>query len=250
MKINFDHSKNSHSLEGASVALSMLIGADLPGSLLDVGCGTGTWLRAATDLGVSDVLGIDGVEVTQEHLYVSKANIKYLDLSRPFDLGRRFDLALCLEVAEHLADESSSILVSSIVSHSNSILFSAACPGQPGQHHVNCQWPTYWQSLFNNHGFACDDSIRWQIWDDPRIEPWYRQNIFWAHREPGNAGREPRIKAVIHPGMYNDVMKLNLFEGRLEGRLEIEKGNMPVSWYVTTPAQAAVAKLRRFMRPK
>ena len=101
----------------------------------------------------------------------------------------------------------------------------------------------YWQSLFNTHGFACDNSIRWQIWDDARIEPWYRQNIFWARRNPENAGHEPRLKAVIHPGIYNDMIALNLHESRFE----IERGSMSSTWYVTIPARAAVAKVRRFI---
>ena len=247
MKIDYDHDRNTHTPEGAVAALSTILGSNRPKSLLDVGCGTGTWLRAAIELGIANVLGVDGVVLAQGRLKVANTIIERLDLSKPFDLGRRFDMTLCLEVAEHLPANSSDGFISSIVSHSDSILFSAACPGQPGQHHVNCRWPTYWQSLFNKHGFACDDSIRWQIWDDSRIEPWYRQNIFWVHRAPEKAGREPRLKGVIHPDMYNDMMKLNSFESRLE----IEKGGMPVTWYVATPAQAAVAKLRRLvMRPR
>lgn len=249
--IDYDHNRNTHSLEGAAAALSTILGSNRPESLLDVGCGAGTWLRAAMELGIANVLGVDGIVLDQGRLQVASTLIERLDLSKPFDLGRRFDVVLCLEVAEHLPAASSDDFISSIVSHSDSILFSAACPGQPGQHHVNCQWPAYWQSVFNNNGFACDDNIRWQIWDNSRIEPWYRQNIFWAHREPENAGREPRLKAVIHPGMYKDMMKLSFFEGRVEGRLEIEKGSMPVSWYVMTPALAAAAKLGRLIvRPK
>ena len=94
-------------------------------------------------------------------------------------------------------------LVTSIVDHADTVLFSAACPDQFGQHPVNCQWPKYWQDLFNGHGFACDESIRWSIWIDSRIEPWYRQNIFFARYNPENAGREKRISPVIHPDMID-----------------------------------------------
>jgi SAM-dependent methyltransferase len=241
MTIDYDHKQNFHPLEGAAVALPEIFGSNVPASLLDIGCGTGTWLRAALDLGVSNVFGIDGVRVAQEHLHVAKETIGYLDLAKPFNLGRQFDVALCLEVAEHLPEESSDGLISSITNHSDSILFSAACPGQPGQHHVNCHWPTYWQRLFNRYSYACDDSIRWQIWGDERIPPWYRQNIFWARRNPANAGREPRLIAVIHPDMRQDIAGANLVN-------EIGEGSMPAMWYLTTPARAAVAKLRRLIR--
>lgn len=199
MAIDYDYRRNSHSLSGAAAALAAILPSPLPRTLLDIGCGTGTWLRAAVDLGVTTVIGIDGVRVPPQDLEVAEETIEYVDLSEPFDLKRRFDLALCLEVAEHLPQHSSHHFVSSIVAHSDVILFSAACPGQPGQHHINCQWPVYWQRAFNERGFICDDSVRWKIWEDARIPPWYRQNIFWARREPANAGLEPRLKGVVHP---------------------------------------------------
>jgi hypothetical protein len=204
-------------------------------------------LRAAIDLGTTYVLGIDGIAVPEEQLHVARTEIELCDLSNPFDLGRRFDVALCLEVGEHLPEDSSSGLISSIVAHSDTILFSAACPGQPGQHHVNCQWPAYWQTLFNDHGYVCDDSIRWQIWDDTRSEPWYRQNIFWARRDPQNAGREPRLKAVIHPefeGMIKnfDAMIKNMNRYLLD---DIDQGRMRFAWYLAAPSRAMMAKLLR-----
>jgi SAM-dependent methyltransferase len=241
MTIDYDHERNRHTTEGAAIALSRILGIDVPTSLLDVGCGTGTWLRAAVDLGVKEVFGVDGVLVAQERLHVEQDRIKHLDLSMPFDLGRRFDVALCLEVAEHLPEVSSEGLISSIVAHSDSVLFSAACPGQPGQHHVNCQWPAYWQSLFNKRGFVCDDSIRWKIWNDSRVEVWYRQNIFSAHRDRANAGREPQLKAVIHPELFHDMARESF-------SYDAQMGGMPASWYVTTPPRAAFAKVCRAIR--
>jgi hypothetical protein len=126
-------------------------------------------MRAAEELGVVDVFGIDGV--VAETIHCSRSPIEQHDLSVPFNLGRHFDIALCLEVGEHLAESSAPDLISSIVAHAHTVLFSAACPGQPGQHHVNCRWPGYWQNLFNSQGFCCDDSARWAIWQDAQIEP-------------------------------------------------------------------------------
>jgi 2-polyprenyl-3-methyl-5-hydroxy-6-metoxy-1,4-benzoquinol methylase len=161
--IDYNHAKTPHTVGGATATLSVLMGVSIPASVLDVGCGTGTWLRAATELGVGDGLGIDGVVVPEDALHVPRSHIKVLDLSSPFDLGRRFDMVLCLEVAEHLPESAARGLISSIVLHSDSVLFSAACPGQPGQHHVNCRWPQYWQEQFNSLGFVCNDTARWKI---------------------------------------------------------------------------------------
>ena len=154
----------------------------------------------------------------------------------PLLLGRGFDVVLCLEVAEHLPEASAEALISSIVAHADEILFSAAIPGQPGQHHVNCQWPTYWQSRFNAHGFSCDDAPRWEIWDDDRVEPWYRQNLFRATRNPSLAGREPRIKAVVHPRFIGAFSNAAVRE-RMQ---QVEGGSEPGAWYLANAARKAL----------
>src|SRR5216683_645582 len=128
--IEYNHGLNRHTLRGAAETLSTIFGADLPHSLLDIGCGTGTWVRAAIELGVTDVFGVDGIIVGEHEIQVPGHLIEQRDLSVPFDLGRRYDAAICLEVAEHLPEAAAAGLISSIVSHSDTILFSAACPGQ------------------------------------------------------------------------------------------------------------------------
>ena len=67
---------------------------------------------------------------------------------------------------------------------------------------MNCQWPEYWQLLFNARGYVCDDAFRWEIRNIQEIEPWYRQNIFIAKLSPKLAGHEPRIRAVVNPDMF------------------------------------------------
>jgi SAM-dependent methyltransferase len=240
----FDHSRNHHTVQGAKAVLSAAYSREVPRSLLDVGCGVGTWLRAAADLGTNFVFGLDGI-IAEDQLYVSKRNIEELDLTVPFDLGQRFELVLCLEVAEHLPENSAATLIASIVRHSDLVLFSAACPRQPGQNHVNCQWPAYWQEHFNRHGFACDDSVRWQIWEDQRIEPWYRQNIFFARRDLSKAGQERRLKPVIHPELFEDLNQASIQDAIVNEIDFIGKGSMPWTWYLTLSLRAAFEKLIR-----
>lgn len=110
----------------------------------------------------------------------------------------KFDLAICLEVAEHLPPESSHNFIKALCEHSDHVIFSAGCPWQPGQNHINCQWPEFWQQLFNQSGFACEDNIRPRIWNIQGIEIWYRQNLFTARRSC-NAGQEARIRGMVHP---------------------------------------------------
>jgi hypothetical protein len=137
-----------------------------------------------------------------------------------------------------------------LVKHSDLVVFSAACPNQPGQHHVNCQWPAYWQALFNERGFACSDDLRWKIWELGEIEPWYRQNIFVAKRAPEKAGRETRIVGAVHPEIVPGIMESagsSYFPKHVQ---QIEEGRMPLGWNLSLPFRAAMGKLRRGNYPE
>ena len=245
MNVHYDHSTNCHTLAGAEAALPYIFGDRCPASLIDVGCGVGTWVRATMDFGITDVCGIDGVDVREDDLLFPRSLFRQQDLTQPWHLGRMFDVALCLEVGEHLPPEKAPTLVQALAVHSDVVMFSGACPGQRGQHHVNCQWPDYWQSLFNAQGYVCDDAIRWKIWDIAAIEPWYRQNMFVATRAPDRAGREPRMSRVIHPQMLA-IGAFDVFEDERRRYLAlIEAGNQRATWYLTTPFKACAAKLKR-----
>jgi hypothetical protein len=198
--IHYSHHKNIHGTEGPKVALPIILRGKTPNSLIDVGCGIGTWMAAAVDAGITDVRGLDGVIAPTEQLVVPPELITEQDFRQDWRLGRRFDVALCLEVAEHLDEETGDRLVASLCEHSELVIFSAAAPFQEGDHHVNCQWPAYWQEKFNREGFACEDSIRWTLWDNTQIDPWYRQNLFIAYKSQ-EAGAEEKIRSVYHPEM-------------------------------------------------
>src|ERR1700732_4804002 len=72
------------------------------GSVCDVGCGVGTWLRAFREAGVQDVVGLDGCYVDKKLLEIPGSAFHEADLRRPLRLDRSFDIAMSIEVAEHL----------------------------------------------------------------------------------------------------------------------------------------------------
>jgi SAM-dependent methyltransferase len=146
-------------------------------SVVDVGCGVGTWLAAFAARGVTDIRGIDGDYVSSSQLQIGEDRFVAHDLTEPIRLGERFDLVLCLEVAEHLDQAYAPGLIDSLVKLGPRVLFSAAIPHQGGTHHVNEQWPEYWARLFAAHGYAALDCFRNRIWRDDEVDWWYAQNL-------------------------------------------------------------------------
>lgn len=197
--------KNQGSHQSASIILPLVLAVIRPRSVVDVGCGTGTWLRAVSELGVQEYQGYDGAHVKQ--LQIPKQRFAVADLSRPLHAARRFDLAICCEVAEHLPTGSAETLVASLAALSDAVLFSAAIPGQGGKHHVNEQWPAYWQALFRARVYSAYDFIRPQIWNDRRVEFWYRQNtILYVADSAASSLQLPdktsEVLALVHPELY------------------------------------------------
>lgn len=147
-------------------------------AVADFGCGRGAWVRQWLNLGVPEVVGVDGEYVSGEKLLISKDHFIGADLSKPLHIGKRFDVVQCLEVAEHIAPECADTLVSNLILHGDVVIFSAATPGQGGEHHVNERPHSFWRSKFAAHGYQMYDAIRPIIRGRADIEPWYRYNTF------------------------------------------------------------------------
>ena len=146
-------------------------------SVIDIGCGAGGWLSVCRQHGVQDIMGIDGSDAGSL-LQIPRDSFRELDLNAGLKLDRRFDLALSLEVAEHLSPERGAGFVADLCEFADVVIFSAAVPGQRGTNHIHEQWQSYWASIFNKEGYAGFDVLRPRVWSDPRVERWYAQNIF------------------------------------------------------------------------
>ncbi|MEG4177126.1 MULTISPECIES: glycosyltransferase [unclassified Microcoleus] len=184
----------------------------LPKSVVDVGCGTGSWLAAFHKLGIADCLGIDGDYVDRTILQIPLNQFQSADLKQPLQINRKFDLAISLEVAEHLPATCAENFVNSLTQLAPVILFSAAIPFQGGVEHVNEQWPQYWVYYFHKNGYAVIDCLRKKIWNNDKVEPWYAQNILIFVKQEYLSGY-PRLVneyqntelnqlAIVHPKIY------------------------------------------------
>lgn len=165
------------SKDSAEVIVPRIIELLQPRSVLDVGCGIGTWLSVFGGLGIEDVEGVDGLYIPRDKLLIPQERFVGSDLSKEISLGRKFDLVVSLEVAEHLPEEVSALFIDSLIKHADKIVFSAAIPFQGGPNHVNEQWPDYWAKLFKSKGFVAVDVFRKEFWNNEKVEWWYRQNI-------------------------------------------------------------------------
>lgn len=204
MKKPYIHSEKVHNTRAPEVVVPIIQELFQVNSVLDVGCGLGTWLKVfiQKNVPIENVLGLDGSYINYDQLVINRKNFKEVDLKKPFELSQKFDLAICLEVAEHLPETSANDLVRSLCNHSDTVIFSAAIPGQVGQNHINEQWPNYWKELFLKHGFSRRDLIRPKIWKNENVDIWYRQNMFVFTKTSDEEFDESILLAEIHPQLW------------------------------------------------
>ena len=189
-----------------------------PASVIDVGCGDGSWLSVFRENGVEDAFGLDGDWVDDIQLKIPAQCFRRTRLDQPFRIERRFDIALCLEVAEHLPETSAREFISQLTTLAPIVFFSAAIPFQGGLHHVNEQWPDYWAGHFESHGYHAIDTIRPRIWNDPEVTWWYKQNALLFATDDAISGNDKLKQAwraaprgplsLVHPEKFLHVAKL------------------------------------------
>lgn len=206
-----------------------------PKSVVDIGCGVGNWLKAWNDIAsVEDYLGVEGPYISRDLLKVPKEKVLLKDLKEPLQINRRFDLAMSLEVAEHLPTDYSENFVKILTSLSDYVLFSASIPGQDGTYHINEQIPEYWAKIFASEGYVAVDCVRDLIWNSKDVEWWYKQNIILYVKKEAlmNSSQElqhsfkktdPDNLLRIHPWIYfynyEQVRKSKTLFGYLKWRL-------------------------------
>lgn len=199
------------SLQSAREVVPVVLTLVQPRSVVDVGCGMGTWLSVFRENNINDVIGLDGNYVDKMKLLIPEKQFISYDLTKSIELERKFDLVMSLEVAEHLSEEFAGGFVNGLVSLGHTVLFSAAIPGQGGTHHVNEQWPDYWRGLFAKHGYVAVDCLRSRLWSNRKIQVSYRQNMLFyieqEHLKKSSAFLKEKERcdgqafSIVHPDM-------------------------------------------------
>jgi len=215
--------QHQRSRMAAAVIIPLALRATGARSVLDVGCGVGTWLAACAENGIEDYLGIDGYHVDADLLQIPRQHFQTTDLRQPLALDRAYDLALSVEVAEHLPPEAGPLLVKQLTGAAPAVLFSAAIPGQTGPGHINERSQSYWAGLFAAHGYLPVDEIRPHIWDRDDVIFWYRQNvILYVRRDrlPDDYA-PPRLLDIVHPELLKKYVEMAKEERHVSGRTAI-----------------------------
>ncbi len=188
-----------------------------PKSALDIGCATGIWLAECSNNGATTIKGVDGPWVPIDELEIDANNFQIHDLSQSTPaIEGEYDIALCIELAEHLTEESGKQLVKLLTSQAEVILFSAAIPGQGGTGHINENKQSYWHEFFSAYHFECFDVIRPHIWDDSGVNVIYKQNMLLyvktdshPYQELINKGHKTNIVSTayeldrVHPDLFS-----------------------------------------------
>jgi SAM-dependent methyltransferase len=209
--------------KSANVLAPLLIKKFHPFSVVDFGCGTGSFCKAFIANGITDVLGIEGEWILEVPAMMTEKWLKIQDLKSPISLQKRFDLAICLEVAEHLPPDSSRLLINSLVKASDRIAFSAAIPGQSGTEHINLQFPDFWGKLFEEHEYFLEWDPRNEIWNTKGLAPWYKQNLLIFHKRTPELSIYIAPETRFHPEIFiqfrSNYFKLNFLLKRILRRI-------------------------------
>lgn len=200
------------SLRSAEEVVPLIIELVKPRSVADVGCGVGPWLSVFLKHGVKDVAGFDGDHVPRDMLMIPPETFRAVDLKSAWAVDRTFDLAMSVEVAEHLPPDAAPGHVASLTRLAPVVVFATAIPFKGGTGHLNEQWPSYWHELFAQHQYVVIDALRPRIWGNRKIEPFYRQDLL-VYAKDDQLGRYPLLQdaqrhtrkemlSVVHPEVY------------------------------------------------
>lgn len=190
------HYGSEFNTKSAKILVPFIINLLKPKSVIDVGCGIGTWLNIFEEYDINDIKGLDGPHIKRTDLLFKEEHFSAINLETTERLSNRnFDLCVCLEVAEHISEQNAEKFIFNLTLVSDIIVFSAAVPGQTGENHLNEQPFKYWFNKFEKLNYICCDIFRDKFWNNSEIEWWYKQNMFLFIKNT--------VKIPVNINLYN-----------------------------------------------
>jgi len=157
-----------------------------PKSVVDFGCGSGSYLYFFSKLGVNKLKGFEGSQKAIDLALIEKKYIDKCDITKKIELGETYDICICFEVAEHLHEGCVGVFLDNLCSSSATILFTAAPPDQGGRHHVNLKPMQYWIQKFGERHYhyqkSLTEELKKELNDIISALSWMKTNIMIFQR--------------------------------------------------------------------
>lgn len=182
----FDNRRSGYREEAYRRMAQTIVELFRPQSIIDVGCGDGSLLRYLCVYNVA-CQGIEGSDAGVKRCLEAGIPVIKMDLRWPNtkQIGRHFEMAICLEVAEHIPSDYAEELIKCLCQLADRIIFSAAQPGQGGEGHLNEQPLEYWEAIFNKCGYRRNETLTVrlrEIWCKENVPSFYWKNVQFFER--------------------------------------------------------------------
>jgi len=185
--VDFYESVNQRASETAKLVFEILNKYVRVNSIVDAGCGSGAWIRTALEEGLEKAYGLDltsSIDLINKNSdfkeQLDSGRIELIErdfVSNPISEFPKADLAVCLEVLEHLPPSTAESLVARLTEASDFVIFSAAQPGQGGTYHINEQELRYWVDQFAKYDFEPFDPFREILSESNFVPRFYSLNM-------------------------------------------------------------------------
>ncbi len=205
-----------------------------PTTVVEFGCGPGHLSKELAKLGVQ-ITAVDGYSKPKfEDLSVefSPLNLNDSAAIANYFVDKHFDLAISLEVAEHLQPEASATLIEWLTKVAPVVIFAAAVPGQGGHGHINLRPRENWHKEFTQYNFVAADRIREKLRPYSNVAVWYRHNIVdYVHVQHPQV---PCLNDVIYRLIASESAAATAYyeESKKCFFAEVSLKYAPVQWYL------------------
>ncbi|MEJ5265591.1 MAG: methyltransferase domain-containing protein [Bacteroidales bacterium] len=240
----FSYDLNTYNTISAEIVVPVIIDIFKPSSVIDVGCGNGSWLKVFENQNVH-ITGIENSHIINAETFIDKNKIIITDLESDFQHNRTYDIVLCLEVAEHLSEKYAKKFIQKLCTLGDIIVFSAAVPAQGGYNHVNEQFLSYWIEIFKHYNFKCFDIIRSRITHHSNVLWWYKQNMVVFINSENHYSLKFKDFEIL-PG--HDFVIKELYLSKVNTIYNIYNGSYSLSFYISLLLRKFRKKIKELLK--